>query len=152
MTARLVMDPDPPVLRPTDVIGTAADVIMRGRYRHLPVVGADGRYLGMFGVNCLLGMVLPRAITMEEGQSLAHIPRDTLSDLHRRFQEFEDQPITLCAMEEAIVVHPDTPLIQTLFILYNNRANLPVVDPESGRLEGLVSYWDAGAAILAAEV
>jgi CBS domain-containing protein len=55
-------------------------------------------------------------------------------------------------MEEAVIVHPDTPLIQTLFTLYKCRANLPVVDPDSGRLEGLISYWDVGAAILAAEV
>ena len=152
MTARLVMDPEPPVLRPTDLIRTAADVIMGGRYRRLPVVGADGRYLGMFGVNCLLGMVLPKALLMEEGENLAHIPRQTLSDLHRRFQQFEDQPITMCTLEEAVVVHPDMPLIQTLFTLYKARANLPVVDPDSGRLEGLISYWDVGAAILAAEV
>jgi CBS-domain-containing membrane protein len=55
-------------------------------------------------------------------------------------------------MEEATIVHPDTPLIQTLFTLYKCRTNLPVVDPDSGRLEGLISYWDVGAAILAAEV
>ena len=57
----------------------------------------------------------------------------------------------MCTLEEAVVVHPDTPLIQTLFTLYKCRVNLPVVDPESGRLEGLISYWDVGAAILAAE-
>jgi len=152
MTARLVMDPEPPVLRPSDLIRTAADVIMGGRYRRLPVVSADGRYLGMFGVNCLLGMVLPKALLMEEGENLSHIPRETLSDLHRRFRQFEDQPITLCTLEAAVVVHPDMPLIQTLFTLYKTRTNLPVVDPDSGRLEGLISYWDVGAAILAAEV
>ncbi len=152
MTARLVMDPEPPVLRPTDLIKTAAEVIMAGRYRRLPVVGADGRYLGMFGVNCLLGMVLPKAILMQEGENLAHIPRETLSDLHRRFQQVEDQPITVCTLEQATVVHPETPLIQALFTLYKSRTNLPVVDPDSGRLEGLISYWDVGAAILAAEL
>ena len=152
MTARLVMDPEPPVLRPTDLIRTAADVIMSGRNRRLPVVGPDGRYKGMFGDNCLLGMVLPKALLMQQGENLAHIPRQTLSDLLRRFQQFEDQPITVCTMEVAVIVHPDTPLIQTLFTLYKCRANLPEVDPDSGRLEGLISYWDVGAAILAAEV
>ena len=88
---------------------------------------------------------------MEEGENLSHIPRETLSDLHRRFREYEDQTITLCGMEEAVVVRPDTPLIQTLFTLYQTRASLPVVDADSGRLEGLISYWDVGAAILAAE-
>ncbi len=126
---------------------------MQGRYRRLPVVEADGHYIGMFGVNCLLGMVLPRAVMMEEGASIAHLPRETLSDLHRRFKAIEDKPVLLCVLEdEEAVVHPDMPLIQTLYTLYQNRTNLPVVDPESGRLEGLISYWDVGAAILAAEV
>lgn len=152
MTARLVMDPNPPILRPTDRIKTAAEVIMQGRYRRLPVVEADGRYIGMFGVNCLLGMVLPKAIFMQHGELLSHIPRETLSELHQRFKNVEEQPVTLCEFEEEPVVYPDTPLIQTLFTLYNNRTNLPVVDRDSGRLEGLISYWDVGAAILAAEV
>jgi CBS domain-containing protein len=146
------MDPDPPVLRDTDLIRTAADEIMRGRYRRLPVVSAEGRYLGMFGVDCLLGMVLPKAILMEDGESLSHVPRESLGDLHRRFRRMEDQPIGVCSIEETVIVHPDTPLIQTLFTLYKHRSNLPVVDAESGRLEGLISYWDVGAAILAAEV
>jgi CBS domain-containing protein len=152
VTARLVMDPNPPVLRDTDLIKTAADAIMTGRYRRLPVVNAAGRYLGMFGVDCLLGMMLPRAILMEDGESLSHIPRESLSDLHRRFQEVENQPISVCSIEETVIVHPDTHLIQTLFTLYRHRINLPVVDAESGRLEGLISYWSVGAAILAAEI
>jgi CBS domain-containing protein len=151
VTARSVMNPDPPVLRSTDPIKLAADAIMKGRYRRLPVVSPEGRYLGMFGVHCLLGMVLPKAILMEDGDSLSHLPRESLSDLHRRFQEVEDEPITICSIEENLVVHPDTPLIQTLFTLWRHGHNLPVVDAASGRLEGLVSYWDVGAAILAAE-
>ena len=151
MTARRVMDPDPPLLRHTDLIKTAAEAIMQGRYRRLPVVSAEGRYLGMFGVDCLLGMVLPKAILMEDVESLSLIPRESLTDLHRRFQQMEDQPISVCSIEEALIVHPDTPLIQTLFTLYKHRSSLPVVDAESGRLEGLISYWDVGAAILAAE-
>jgi CBS domain-containing protein len=151
MTARLVMDPNPPVLGPTETISKAAEAIMAGRYRRLPVVEADGRYLGMFGVNCLLGMVLPKAIFMRDSELLSQIPRENLSDLHRRFQAVEDQPVTLCELEEQTPVHPDTPLIQTLYTLYTNRTNLPVVARDSGRLEGLISYWDVGAAILAAE-
>ena len=145
-------DPEPPVLRPTDLIRTAADVIMSGRYRRLPVVGADGRYLGMFGVNCLLGMVLPKALLMQEGENLAHIPRQTLSDLHRRFSEIENRPITHCITDEPEVVAPDTPLVETLLTLYKTRSSVPVVEPESGRLVGMISYFDAAATILEAEI
>ncbi|MCO6411756.1 MAG: CBS domain-containing protein [Thiogranum sp.] len=152
MTASSVMDPNPTVLRPTDTIGTAAEYIMEHRCRRLPVVAADGRYQGVFGVDCLLRMVLPKAIVMEHGLEKAPFIRETLSDLHRRFLEVEKQPVSLCMGEEAETVAPDTPLIETLRILYHHRGSLPVVDPESGRLMGMISYWDVGAAILAAQV
>lgn len=152
MTASSVMNPNPTVLRPTDTIGTAAEYIMEHRYRRLPVVGADGRYLGAVGVNCLLRLVLPKAIVMERGLETAPFVRETLSDLQRRFREYEHQPVSLCMGEEAEIVAPDTPLVETLRILYYHRGSLPVVDPESGRLMGMISYWDVGAAILSAEV
>ena len=145
------MDPNPTVLRPADTIRTATRFIMEHRYRSLPVVDDDGRFLGVFGVNCLLRLVLPPAVVMEYGLDSAPFVNETLSDLHRRLRNVEDQPITRCMKEEVSVVRPDTPLVETLLILYKARASLPVVDPASHRLLGVISYWDAGAHILAAE-
>lgn len=152
MTASLVMNPNPTVLRPTDTIGTAADYIMERRYRRVPVVADDGRYLGVFGVHCLLRLVLPKAVVMEGGLEKAPFIHESLSDLHRRFREVEHEPVSLCMSAENVVVAPDTPLIETLRILYQHRNSIPVVDPKNERLVGIISYWDVGAAILAAEV
>ena len=152
MTAVSVMNPNPTVLRDTDTIGTGAEYIMEHRCRRLPVVDAQGRYLGAFGVHCLLRLVLPRAIVMEQGLRKAPFVKETLSDLHRRFLSVADEPVTLCMGDDAEIVAPDTPMIETLRILYRHGGSLPVVDPENGRLMGMISYWDVGAAILAAEV
>ena len=152
MTARLVMNPNPPVLRRTDKISVAADYIMAQRCRRLPVVDEEGRYMGVFGINCLLRLVLPKAVLMKDWLETASFMKTTLSDLHRRFNEVKDEPITVCMTDEAPVVGPDTPLIETLRILYGHMGALPVVDPASGQLLGIISYWDVGAAILAAEV
>ncbi len=152
MTALSVMNPNPTVLRDTDTIGTAADYIMEHRCRRLPVVDAKGRYLGAFGVRCLLGMVLPRAVVMDKGLRHAPFVNSSLSDLHRRFVKFRDEPVTLCMGDDAQVVAPNTSLVETLRILYRYGGSLPVVDPENGRLMGMITYWDVGAAILAAEV
>ena len=54
--------------------------------------------------------------------------------------------------EEMVRVSPDTPLIETLLILHKTGASLPVVDPETGKLVGVISYFDVGENILAAEV
>jgi CBS domain-containing protein len=45
------------------------------------------------------------------------------------------------------VLRPDTPVVESLLLLYRNRSALPVVDEATGRLAGVLSYWDALAAI-----
>ena len=146
------MDPNPTVLKPDDIIKTAIRYIMENRYRNLPVVDDEGRYLGSFGVHCLLKNVLPKVATWEKGLENVSFIQETLTDLHRRVIELEHEPISICMNTEAETVAPDTPLVQTLLTLYHARSSLPVVDPESGKLVGAISYWDAGEKILAAPV
>ncbi len=45
-------------------------------------------------------------------------------------------------------MHPDTPILETVLTLYNAKANLPVVEKDSGRLVGMISYYNVGAKIL----
>lgn len=152
MTARLVMNTNPAVLRNTDKVSLAADHIMAQRCRRLPVVDEDGKYIGVFGINCLLRLVLPRALVMEGGLENAAFMKADLADLHRRFNKHMDDPISVCMGDVAQTVAPDTPLLETLRLLYNHKGSMPVVDPDDGKLLGVVTYWDVGAAILAAEV
>jgi len=144
------MDPRPTVLRPTDLISTAVSYIMKHRYRSLPVVDEDGRYLGVFGVNCLLKQVLPKAVMMQKGLDNVSFIHETLADLHERLREVEDQPISVCMNTEIDTVTPDTPLVETLLLLYNHRNAIPVVERPSGKLVGMISYWDVGEKILSA--
>ena len=152
MTASVIMDPKPTVLHPADTVRTAMQHIMHHRYRNLAVVDDAGRYLGVSGVHCLLRLMLPQAVVMEEGLTTIPFIRETLSDLHRRLIEAEDDPIGLCVNEEVTVVAPDTPLLETLLVLYKTRTSVPVVERETGRLAGMISYWDVTRKILAAEV
>ena len=144
------MDPRPTVLKPTDIIRTAASYIMEHRYRNVPVVDDDGRYLGVFGVNCLLKLVLPKAAIMEQGLTDVSFIQDTLANLHDRLREVEHEPISLCMSTDIATVPPDKPLVETLLILYRTRTSVPVVDPENGKLLGMISYWDVGEKIMAA--
>jgi CBS domain-containing protein len=148
-TASAVMDPHPSVLHADETITKAVAIIMEHRYRNLPVVDSDGRYLGVFGINCLIRLILPQAALMERGLESLSFVSDTLHDLRRRLGEHMDDPVRVCMGEEVRVVRPDTPLIETLLILYRTRTSLPVVDPDSGLLVGMISYWDVGERILA---
>jgi acetoin utilization protein AcuB len=149
-TAASVMDPNPTWVKPDDLIGKAASYIMKHRYRNLPVIDDQGRYLGIFGVNCLLRLVLPKAAVMERGLEEVSFIRDTLADLHDRLRDVEMQPVSLCMSTDVITVPPDKPLVETLLILYRNKTSVPVVDPGTGKLLGMISYWDVGESILSA--
>jgi CBS-domain-containing membrane protein len=146
------MDPKPTVLAATDTIGRGIGYIMENRFRNVPIVDSAGCYLGVFGVNCLLRLVLPQAALMEHGLTDISFVSDSLKDLRRRLKDSEDKPVTLCLSDEATVIDPDTPLLETLLVLYKTRRSVPVVDPQDNRLLGVVSYWDVGRAILAQEL
>ena len=150
MFAADVMNAIPTTLKSTDTIRTASQNIMKYRCRQLPVIDDDGRYLGIFGVNCLLKQVLPKAAIMEDGlESLSFIHED-LADLHARLQMVENEPITVCMNTDAITVPPDHPMLESLLLLYRTRISIPVVEPESKKLLGMISYWDIGERILSA--
>ena len=151
-TARDVMDPKPTVLAATDTISRGIGYIMENRFRNVPIVDSKQCYLGVFGVNCLLRLVLPQAALMEHGLTDLSFVSDSLKDLRRRLQTYEDRPVTVCLSDEATVIDPDTPLLETLLVLYRTRRSIPVVNPQDGCLVGVVSYWDVGKAILAQDV
>jgi CBS domain-containing protein len=144
------MDPNPTVLKPTDTIKTAAKYIMEHRYRSLPVVDEEGHYLGIFDVNCLLKLVLPKAAVMEPGLDNVGFIQDTLQDLHKRMIEMEGNPISVCMTTDMTTVTPNTPLVETLLLLYRTRASIPVVSPGTGKLMGMISYFDVGEKVLSA--
>lgn len=151
MTAASIMNRNPDTLCPDDTIATAARYIMEKRYRSLPVVDKDNCFVGIFGVNCLLKLVLPKAALMDNGLTNVAFIRQTLHDLHERFREVENMPISICMHKEDIItVPPDAPLIETLLTLYHNRSSIPVVEDDSCKLLGVISYWDVGEKILSA--
>ena len=150
MNATEVMDPNPSTLLPTDTIGYAVEFIMRKRYRSLPVIDEERCYLGMFGVNCLLKQVIPRTVFMHQGLENVSFIHESLLDLYHRFDAVKDEPIALCMSTSIHPVNPDTPLTETLLQLYETRLSIPVVEPGSCKLAGMISYWDVGNHILQA--
>ncbi|MES9913530.1 MAG: CBS domain-containing protein [Candidatus Sedimenticola sp. 20ELBAFRAG] len=150
MNASAVMDPHPTTVKPTDKIKKAVKFIMENRYRNLPVIDENGCYLGVFGVNCLLKLVLPKPVLMEQGLKNISFIHESLHDLHERLREIEDEDVTICMSTDITTVSPDTPLLETLLILYENRVSIPVLDPDSCKLLGMISYFDVGEHILSA--
>ena len=148
MNACDAMNPAPSTLKPTDSIKHAAEFILKHRYRSVPVVDDDYCYVGMFGVNCLLKQVIPKSVLMTRGLSNIGFIHESFEEIYARFAEVMDKPISYCMNNEIVPVAPDTPLTETLLQLFETHASIPVVEHESCKLLGVITYWDIGEKIL----
>jgi len=142
MTCDSIMHPNPVTVQAAQTVGEAVGILEKNVFRSIPVTDAQGTLLGQFGVHGVLRMLVPRIATEKMG--LPHLPfvKDDLDDLKRRLRGFWSKPVGDYMDRDAYVVHPDTPLTKTVLALYHTHDNLPVVDRQTGRLVGIISYWD----------
>ena len=137
-----------PTLRADEPVSKALDLLLSHRVLTVPVVDADGRYLGMFGKHRILSLLLPRAATLdEEMPSLASLldvafMTDNIDDIRERLTEISSDPVSKYIETDAPQVKANAPLMTALQLLYSTRNYLPVVD-EDGKLAGVLSSWDA---------
>lgn len=142
MACQSIMIPNPVTFAKEVTVGEAVGVLFERRFRSVPVVDAAGKLCGQFGVHAVMRMIVPRIATERLG--LPHLPfvQDDMDDLKRRLRRFWDKPVGDYAEQDYFVVHPDTPLTKTVLSLYHTHDNLPVVERETGKLLGIISYWD----------
>jgi len=142
MKAKLIMNPKPMTLRPTDTVATAAERILKHHLRHLPVIDEQGRYLGTFSVYSLLKLTLPKAVLDEHGLDNVSFVTESLDDLAQRLGGRRDEPVKNW-LNVHEVAHPDTLAMKIMLLMLEGRTtSVPVVDKTDGRLEGIISFWD----------
>lgn len=142
MKAKLIMNPHPMTLRPTDTVATAADRILKHHLRHLPVVDEQGRYLGTFSVYSLLKLTLPKAVLDKHGLDNVSFVTESVEDLARRLGGRRDEPVkNWLNIHE--VARPDTHAMEVMLLMLHGRTtSVPVVNKTNNRLEGIISFWD----------
>ncbi len=143
MIAQNLMNPHPLTLRPTDTVATGADYILKHRLRHVPVVDDQGRYVGTFSIYSLLRLTLPKAVIMEEGLTDVSFVHETTEDLAQRLGERRHEPVANWLSKDDPVMQPATPILEVMLLMLRGRTtSVPVVDKDSHRLEGIISFWN----------
>jgi CBS domain-containing protein len=143
-----------PVLTPGMTLIDCVRTLLENRVLAMPVVDENGRYLGQFRKNQLVSAVLPQvAVHDQRFERIARmidagLLRDTMADVRERFAAIADDPVTLHLDKEAPVLKPEQPLVAAMFYLFRGRNFLPVVEPDSGILVGVVSAWDVLESII----
>ena len=103
----------------------------------------------MVKVNDMLRLLLPpHATQLSMSDAVERFAEISLDNLRENLDQLLDNPIAPHIDKEVVTVAPDTSLIETLLTMYHHEQNLPVVDRSTGRLEGMISYYDIGDLML----
>ena len=147
MTVRSIMTADPLTLRGGDSVARAGELMLAHRYLILPVVDADSRYLGVFDMWDLLGLLLPKVATLDDLVPDLGFLGDDLPGLRLKLREIGSQPVGPLARPDLPTLAPNMSVTEALLLFFRNRSALPVVDDATRRVVGVLSYWDALGAI-----
>lgn len=143
MTCQTIMLSNPITILESAGLADAIDLLFRHRIKSLPVVNANGLYQGLFGIHTLVRELLPRAATLDGDARIGDLAfvHDTLESFKERLTGRLAEPVIQFADTTLRPLVPEMSLVETLLHLHRYHHNLPVVDPQTGRLLGFVTYW-----------
>lgn len=143
------MNKTPIILHEQESVADAAAKLVSHDFTSLPVVDAQGRYVGMFGIYDLLSLLVPRVALAGDLMSNLRFIADDPEELRRRYGEVKTWRVTEVANRNAPTLDPDSPEVEAVRLFCRNHVSLPVVDRQTGRVAGIVSCWDTIRSILA---
>jgi acetoin utilization protein AcuB len=127
VTAGDLMTPDPVTVPPEASIAEVWDLMRERDIRHVPVV-QGGVLVGMLSDRDLGRLDIARALTSEGAEALR--------------RELATAVVNVMS-SDVIAVEPDTDLGEVVELLLEHRIGaLPVVEPETREVVGIVSYID----------
>ena len=147
MSCAAIMTAEPLTLKESDSVRHAAKALIGHHYINLPVVDGEGRFLGMFGIYDLLGLLVPRVALAGDLIPNLRFVGDDPKELRARFEAVQAKTVGETCDRQAVVLHPDTPEVEAIRLFCLRHTSLAVAERETGKLLGIVSYWDAIAAI-----
>lgn len=118
----------------TETLGQALARMIKHHMQQQLVVNAEDVYLGEITTFTIAKLLMPaEGQTPEEAQleTIADVDDRITPHLSRRVGEFVDRDVP--------VVHPDTPLAEALRHFAAGKLRLPVVDPATNKLIGVIS-------------
>jgi CBS domain-containing protein len=147
MSCTAIMTKAPPVIPAEETVAHATAKLIESHYISLPVVDADGRYAGMFGIHDLFGLLVPRvALAGDLTANLRFIAGDP-GELRSRYDQIKHRRISEVADRNGARLDPDASETEAIRLCCRNRTPIPVVEKESGKVIGIISCWDAISAL-----
>ena len=106
-----------------------------------PVIDRDGVFVGMISGDRLAHFLLPRPISMMRGKKNASYFRESREELRERLHALRGHTVLDLVDTHATVAHPDTGLIDAILILSDRQHVVPIVERETNKLLGAISFF-----------
>ena len=150
MSCIAIMNKSPITIGEGESVADAAAKLVSNHFTNLPVVDTQERYIGMFGLYDLVGLLVPRVALAGDLMSNLRFITDDPEELRRKYRDVQNRRVAEVANRNAPTLDPDSPEMEAIRLFCRNHISLPVVDRESGRVIGIVSCWDAIRSVLRA--
>lgn len=138
MKVKEIMTASVTSLSPDTSVQEALNILQKMRISGLPVIGSDGRLLGMFTEKEILGYILPSYIQKVGRFIYEENPKST----KKKFLELGGVKVSQLMRKEVVVVGEDTTLCEVARIMLTQRTRrIPIVD-KGGKVAGIVSRYD----------
>jgi CBS domain-containing protein len=105
---------------------------------HVAIIDTNGSLLGAFSYEILLKNLLP--VTLAPGQGFSEgLTLTVAPGISKRLKKVEPLPVSEIMERKLNVVHPNTPAWEGIRALAEYGAPLFVVEPEGGKLSGVIT-------------
>jgi CBS domain-containing protein len=143
MSCATIMTRGPLIIAESETVAGAAAKLIEHHFTSLPVEDSAGRYIGMFGICDLLGLLVPRVALAGNFMSNVRFISDDPGELRRRYDEVKRRRVSEVVDRNAARVAPDEPEIEAIRLCCRSQTPIPVVERETDRVVGIISCWDA---------
>ncbi|MFO7180741.1 MAG: CBS domain-containing protein [Pseudomonadota bacterium] len=127
MIVQEIMSPDPYAAKTTTPIREVMRLLMEADVRHIPIVENGA----------LVGIVSDRDLRSLMPSALIELDRP------REIEQALQQPISTVMNTDVVCLHPESDLLEGIDLMIEHKIGaIPVVEPDSEKLVGIVSYVD----------
>jgi predicted transcriptional regulator len=126
-------------ITPDTTVEEALEVFKEKSIRNVPVVGEDGKFLGLFGLQQILMNLLPKAATMVDGLEHLAFVEDAAPGIAKRLKKLHDVPVGELLNTEAHHVDCDTSTMEALNVMARFGSPVVITDSKTGVYKGIIS-------------
>lgn len=137
MTIRQIPLPTPICIAPDYPPIDALRLLIAQEFNHLPVC-ADGKFLGLLGINDLLQAVIPISARLEGGLTDLSFAGDASGMLAGMLDSLKSSQASAIMHQPAATLNEDCPFLEAALLLSRSNSPLPVLS-DQGELRGMLS-------------